>query len=299
MITEQQKIAVVTGASSGIGYGIAQGLVLSGFHVIITGRNESAGVEAISRLRHEAQTGTVDFVQADSSKKIDMEQLALHIQERLGRLDVLVNNAGYVTGVRQVSNDGLEMNLAVNHLMPLYLTYLLFPLLQQSSDARVVNLLTQNHRFVKRKWLDDMNSEQYFQGMDAYGKTKLYNLLCLYRISVEQEHVKMFAADPGGNDTALMKTAMASVPPQMKIGMAIVRPFFSRVLAKKTLADGAKSGIQAAISQEYRTKAGLYLNEKAMIEQSSKRSYDKFLQDKVWRASQEMLGIDFSQVLHK
>ncbi len=173
----QDKIILVTGATSGIGEVTARELARQGAHIIILARS----AEKAKRTQQEiiATTGNkqVDVVLADLSVLQQVRDVAAKIHATYPRLDVLVNNAGLMFGAeRQVSPDGYEMTLATNHLGPFLLTSLLLDLLQKSPAARIVNVASMAYRFSKPT-LDDLQSERSYSAMWEYGTTKLWNIM--------------------------------------------------------------------------------------------------------------------------
>jgi retinol dehydrogenase-12 len=173
----QDKIMLVTGATSGIGEVTARELARQGAHVILLARNR----QKAERTQHEiiAATGNskVDIVIADLSVLQQVRDVAAQLHDKYSRLDVLVNNAGLMFGAeREVSADGYEMTLATNHLGPFLLTSLLLDLLQKSPAARIVNVASMAYRFSKPT-LTDLQSEQSYSPVWEYGNTKLWNIM--------------------------------------------------------------------------------------------------------------------------
>ncbi|QKG57784.1 SDR family oxidoreductase [Hymenobacter sp. BRD128] len=173
----QDKIILVTGATSGIGEVTARELARQGAHVIILARNR----QKAERTRQEiiATTGNqrVDVVLADLSLMQQVRDVAAQLHDKYPRLDVLVNNAGLMFGAeRELSADGYEMTLATNHLGPFLLTSLLLDLLQKSPAARIVNVASMAYRFSKPT-LDDLQSERSYSPVWEYGNTKLWNIM--------------------------------------------------------------------------------------------------------------------------
>ena len=173
----QDKIILVTGATSGIGEVTARELARQGAHVIILARNRSKAEHTQREIIAATGNERVDIVLADLSVLSQVRDVAAQIHAKYPRLDVLVNNAGLMFGAeREVSADGYEMTLATNHLGPFLLTSLLFDLLQKSPAARIVNVASMAYRFSKPT-LDDIQSERSYSAMWEYGNTKLWNIM--------------------------------------------------------------------------------------------------------------------------
>jgi len=143
---ERDKIVLVTGATSGIGFHTARDLAARGASVLITGRDRGRGTDAARAIAAAAGHARVEFIQADHSTVGVNSQLGQAVTGRLGtlglapRLDVLVNNVGGIFATRTVTADGYEATLAVNFLAPVAGTYSLLPLLRASGSSRCVNV---------------------------------------------------------------------------------------------------------------------------------------------------------------
>ena len=155
------KICLVTGATSGIGLVTAQVLAQQGATLIIVARNAERGAATASRIRQETGNPDVELMVADLSVQAQVRRLASEIQQRIVRLDVLVNNAGAFFARRQLSQDGLEMTFALNHLAYFLLSNLLFDSLKAAHSARIVNVSSEAHR---RAHLDfaDLQGERHY-----------------------------------------------------------------------------------------------------------------------------------------
>jgi NAD(P)-dependent dehydrogenase (short-subunit alcohol dehydrogenase family) len=170
------RIAVVTGASAGIGLYTALGLARAGLHVVMTGR-DGARTEAARRFVAERASGVqLDTLLADFASLAEVRRLAEEILARHNRLDVLVNNAGLFSPHYRLSADGFEMTFAVNHLAPFLLTNLLLDRLKACAPSRIVTVASEAHR---RGRLDfaDLAHSGHRPGIAAYNRSKLCNIL--------------------------------------------------------------------------------------------------------------------------
>ena len=164
------RVTFVTGATSGLGRAVVDTLAARGGRLILHGRNPERLGELASELRGTA--AQIDVVQADLSDLEQVRQLAADVAELTDHLDVLVHNAGVgkgATDTRQVSVDGYELRLAVNHLAPFALTYGLLPLLESGGPSRVVNVASSTQQPV------DFNDPQLVHGYSgdrAYAQSK-------------------------------------------------------------------------------------------------------------------------------
>lgn len=177
MVDLQDKIILVTGATSGIGEVTARELAQRGAHVIMLARNRQKAERTQQELKASTGNQQVDVVIADLSVMQQVRDVAAQLHDKYPRLDVLVNNAGLMFGAeRELSADGYEMTLATNHLGPFLLTSLLLDLLQKSPAARIVNVASMAYRFSKPT-LDDLQSERDYSPVWEYGNTKLWNIM--------------------------------------------------------------------------------------------------------------------------
>ena len=162
----QDKIVLITGATSGIGYQSALALAGMGAQVIVTGRRRQNAEEAVARLKSTSGNARVDFLLADLSKQADIHALAESFKAKYPRLNVLINNAGLATSARQITTDGVEAMFAVNVVAPFMLTTLLVDLLKASPSGRVVTLMGGD---VPGKLdTDNLQAERSFDGLSSY-----------------------------------------------------------------------------------------------------------------------------------
>jgi NAD(P)-dependent dehydrogenase (short-subunit alcohol dehydrogenase family) len=133
-----QRIVLVTDPPTGSA-ARWQALAAQGAHVIVHGRNVERGRAVVDQITASG-TGSARFYQADFSSLADVRRLAADIRRDYDRLDLLINNAGIITQERRVSADGVEMQLAVNYLAGVQLTYALLPLLENGRAPRIVNV---------------------------------------------------------------------------------------------------------------------------------------------------------------
>jgi len=185
---------VVTGGTGGLGKAIAARLARDGHRVVIVGRGPSAEVKA------------------DLSRLSEVRRAA----EALESVDVLINNAGVSKAHRDVTEDGLEMTFAVNHMAPFVLSNLLLP-------KKIITIASEQHRFVRAIPWNDLQAERRFRQLEQYSLTKLYNILFtreLARRAMGQGHV-VNAISPGFLRTNLGREATGS----FRVFLALATPF--------------------------------------------------------------------------
>ena len=152
------RIALVTGANSGLGLETARALAQRGATVLLACRQRSRGEAVRQQLLPLARAG-LELVDLDLADLASVAAAASHVQREFGRLDLLINNAGLMAPPRSLSREGYELQFAVNHLGHFYLTNLLLPDLKYSAPSRVVNLTCRNYLKAKINF-EDLNSSQ-------------------------------------------------------------------------------------------------------------------------------------------
>ena len=171
-----ERIAIVTGASSGIGLHTALGLARTGMRVVMVGRDR-ARTEAARRLATERSgSDRIDIALADFSRLAEVRHLADQLLSAGDRLDLLVNNAGLMSPKCRFSFDGFELTFAVNHLAPFLLTNLLLERLKASGPSRIVTVASEAHHG-HRLNLADVARPHDWGTLRAYGRSKLCNIL--------------------------------------------------------------------------------------------------------------------------
>ena len=177
------KVCVVTGANSGIGRVAALSLAEQGATVVLVCRNEERGAPVLEEIERRGGVGSATLLTADLASQRQVRDVAAAFLERFDRLDALINNAGIAGwGSRLVTEDGLELTFAVNHLAPFLLTDLLLDRLKASAPARVVTVSSAAHKSFRLDF-DDLQGERRYSGFGAYSRSKLANILFTRELS--------------------------------------------------------------------------------------------------------------------
>jgi NAD(P)-dependent dehydrogenase (short-subunit alcohol dehydrogenase family) len=209
MANNQSRVAVITGASSGIGRQSAKALARQGWRIIGTGRNPERIASAQAEFRAASTGGEVDMLQADLSLMASVEETAQQIAALTDRVHLLVNNAGGMTSEKVITPEGLEANFAGNHLGPFLLTRLLLPLLRKAASGmpmgtvRILNTSSDASEMIPAINLDDMQSLERFSPGLAYCTGKLANVLFARGLAnrLGGEGIVAHAFHPGAVDT--------------------------------------------------------------------------------------------------
>lgn len=208
MPSQQGRIALVTGGTSGMGYEDALALSRAGAEVIIAARNPERGAEAVARIQASVPNAKVRFEAVDLADLSSVRALADRLNQKLPRLDVLINNAAIMSPPeRGTSEEGLELQFATNYLGHFALTGLLVPLLQESSDARVVSVSSIAAARGAMNF-EDLQSEQEYNPFGAYAQSKLAILHWAFALQRRSEAagwgIRSIAAHPGVAVTELI-----------------------------------------------------------------------------------------------
>lgn len=289
--SDDGKIYMVTGATSGIGKVTARELAQRGARVVIVSRNPEKCTATVEEIRRKSGNRNVDYLVADLSSQDQIRHLINQFHQRYDRLDVLVNNAGGIFLRRRESVDGIEMTWALNHLNYFLLTNLLLETLiasgEPGSASRIVNVSSGAHRGARINF-DDLQGEDRYSGMEAYGQSKLANVLFTYqldhrlemadvgdRVSVNALHPGFVSTNLVGDNSWLIRLAMR----------------FIYFFAGKSPEEGAQTSIYLASSPEVEGIAGKYFVDCEPV-QTSLLSYDENIAERLWQVSLEMTGLE-------
>lgn len=208
------RLALITGASSGLGLESARALVARGATVILGCRSRARAERARQELLGAvADGGAVDLLDLDLADLASVLAAAQQLAERYGRLDLLINNAGVMGLPRALTRDGFELQFGINHLGHFALTQALMPLLRGRPDARVVTV-TSGAQYFGRIDYDDLQGERRYDRWKAYGQSKLANVMFARelqrRLDAEDAGVRSLAAHPGVARTNLQPASVAA-----------------------------------------------------------------------------------------
>jgi NAD(P)-dependent dehydrogenase (short-subunit alcohol dehydrogenase family) len=283
----KNKIALVTGGNSGIGLVTVTELAKLGATIILVARDRSKGQVALEQAKRDSGSANIHLMLADLSLQIDVRNLALEVQNRFPRLDLLVNNAALVPAVRQVTAEGMETQLAVNHLAPFLLTNLLLEHLKKSDQGRAVTVSSVAHGSGKANFADIQSEHEYDQrsaptkGWQTYCNTKLFNILFSNELArrLEGTRVTSNALHPGVIGTNLWRTL--PTPMRWIANLTMVKP-----------ARGARTSIYLSSSPEVKNVTGKYYFDNCNQVEPSDLAKDVGLQQDLWAISEKLTGLN-------
>jgi NAD(P)-dependent dehydrogenase (short-subunit alcohol dehydrogenase family) len=220
------RIAVVTGANSGLGLVTARELARKGALVVLACRNMEKGRAALAEVEGAASGPVPELEELDLASLDSVRGFAERFKAMHDGLDLLINNAGVMAPPRRRTADGFELQFGTNHLGHFALTGLLLLLMEGREDARVVTLSSNAHKFGRISF-DNLNGDRRYFRWNAYGQSKLANLLFALeldrRLRARDSTVKSLAAHPGYAATNLQSAAAPLVDRLvMKIGNAVI-----------------------------------------------------------------------------
>ena len=206
------RLALVTGANSGLGLETARALAARGARVLLACRDPERGEQARQALAPIASAG-IEVLAMDLADLASVARAAEQVATDHGQLDLLINNAGVMAPPRQLSRQGYELQFAVNHLGHFALTQALLPLLKARAGARVVHVSSGAHYF-GRITFNDLQGERRYDAWAAYAQSKLANVMTALELQQQLEAsgsaVLSVAAHPGLARTNLQPTSVAA-----------------------------------------------------------------------------------------
>ncbi len=285
---QQGRLAVVTGANTGLGFETAQVLATGGATVVLAVRNVEKGKQAATRIVAAAPGATVTVQELDLSSLDSVRAAAAELRAGHPGIDLLICNAGVMYPPRQTTHDGFELQFGTNHLGHFALTGLLLEQMLPVPGSRVVTVSSVGHRVRARINFDDLQWERSYSRVGAYGQSKLANLMFTYelqrRLSGAGTTIAV-AAHPGFAATELMRhTPMA----------AVVTPLFSQNAAMGALPVLRAATDPSVLGGQYYGPGGfLGLRGYPELAASSRRSHDEAVQRRLWAVSEDLTGVTF------
>ncbi len=272
------KTCLVTGANRGIGFEVAARLLSLGCEVWLGARTAERGEFARRALR--LRTGRdVHVVVMDLSSQASIRTAARQWSFGAGRLDVLIHNAATIPQRRLETIDGIEMQLAVNHLASFLLTHLLMPQLVAAPAARVIVVSSNAHARAALD-LDDLQATARYKRRARYQATKLANVLFVQALArrLEGTRVSVNAVRPGTINTGLVRDFL------WPFG------FLRWIVGGSTPGRGASPIVRVALDPELAGITGGYFD-RHRLRRAAPRALDPALQEQLWQRSAELVGV--------
>ena len=244
-------VAVVTGATSGLGLEVTRELAGAGAHVVLATRNADKTIDVMSRLRASDPAASLAHVPCDLSDLDSVRGAVSTLHDELDHIDVLVNNAGIMAPPRSYTAQGFELQLGVNHLGHMALTLGVLDLVTAADAGRVVTVSSAAHRMGTIHF-DDLDAHRGYERWGRYGQSKLANLLFTLhlqrRLEAANERAIAVAAHPGWSATDLQGSAPAQGDGLMPRINALAGAVGNRLFAQDA-ARGAEPTVFAAVGE--------------------------------------------------
>jgi NAD(P)-dependent dehydrogenase (short-subunit alcohol dehydrogenase family) len=288
------KLALITGATGGLGYETALELARAGADVVLTGRNADKGAAALARIRAEVPGAKVSYESLDLSALANVAAFAERFAGAHGHLDILVNNAGVMAPPQRVlSSDGLELQFATNYLSHFALTARLLPQLVAAPTPRVVPLASIAARQGRIDFAN-LQSERHYEPMVAYSQSKLACLMFGFELQRRSDAngwgIASIAAHPGVARTELVVNGMGNASPA-----GLARRYLS--LLFQPVPQAALPTLMAAIDPH--ATPGGYYGPQALFEirgrpgaaSAPPQSLDLAVARRLWEVSEELSSV--------
>jgi NAD(P)-dependent dehydrogenase (short-subunit alcohol dehydrogenase family) len=290
------RVAVITGANSGLGLETARVLAQHGALVVLAGRDPGRTATAAEAIRTDtgaqAETAELDLASLESVRKAGADLTA-----RFPRLDLLINNAGLMFPPYGLTKDGFELQFGTNHLGHFALTGLLMPSLLATPGSRVVTLSSNGHRAGRMNFAD-LQSARHYQKYTAYGRSKLANLMFTYelqrRLSAARAQTVALAAHPGTARTELTRHMSTLSNAAMSPKYEAVNHWFVQDAKMGVLPTLRAATDPNAVGGTYYGPNGPFqMTGYPVVVTSSGRSHNKEAQRRLWVESEQLTQISY------
>ncbi|GID25427.1 SDR family NAD(P)-dependent oxidoreductase [Paractinoplanes brasiliensis] len=282
------RVAIVTGANTGLGYETARALAEHGATVVLAVRNIEKGRQAAARINGDVTVQALDLTSLASIRSAAADLRAAH-----PRIDLLINNAGVMYTPRQTTADGFEMQFGTNHLGHFALTGLLLDRLLPVPGSRVVTVSSGGHRIRADIHFDDLQWEHAYSRVAAYGQSKLANLMFTYELQrrlTPHGATIAVAAHPGVSNTELIR----HTPTAVRLPIT-----WLATLLTQNAEMGALPTLRAATDPN--VTGGQYYGPGNLLQirgypkqvTSSPASHNKTIQQRLWTVSEQLTGVTY------
>ena len=285
---QRGRVAIVTGANTGLGFETARMLAEHGATVILAVRDVEKGQKAAARIAGNVVVQALDLTSLDS-----IRTAAAHLRAAHQRIDLLINNAGVMYTPKQTTSDGFELQFGTNHLGHFALTGLLLDRLLAVPGSRIVTVSSTGHRIRAAIHFDDLNWERSYSRVAAYGQAKLANLMFTYELQrrlAPHGTTAAVAAHPGVSNTELVRNA----PAALRVPVTRLSPLLTQKAEMGALPTVRAATDPSVLGGQYygpgnRGEVRGY----PKVVTSSPASYDQALQRRLWTVSEQLTGVTF------
>lgn len=279
------KTLIISGATNGIGKAAIKELAKKKPKIFFTYRNKILADNLIAEIKKELPECEIEGVYCDFSSQESIRKCTEEINNASKVIDILINNAGVVNTSYQETLDGIENTFAVNHIGYFLFTNLLLEKMKGIAEARIINVSSAAHGFIKKIQWEDINFRNNFrQGLKVYSQSKLANMLFTRYLAIKlsTENISVNAIHPGGVNTELGGQNKTWYSKPLKL---ILKPFFRSPLK------GAGSIIYLATKQDDGITGEYFVDSKV----AKSTSYSKNLEEahKLWSLSEKMVNQKF------
>ncbi|OBY32420.1 SDR family NAD(P)-dependent oxidoreductase [Mycolicibacter kumamotonensis] len=286
------RVAVITGANTGLGFETAAALAAQGARVVLAVRNLEKGKDAESLIRRRSPGADVTLQELDLTSLDSIRSAAAQLRADHDRIDLLINNAGVMYPPKATTKDGFELQFGTNHLGHFALTGLLLDRLLPVAGSRVVTVSSVGHRIRADIHFDDLQWQRRYNRVEAYGQSKLANLMFTYELQRRlAPHATTIAtaAHPGGSNTDLMR----HLPRWAAAAYPLIKPLFQGADMGALPSLRAASDPQALGGQYFGPDGFAQGRGYPTVVKSSRKSHDVDAQKRLWTVSEELTGVVF------
>ncbi|KAJ9076005.1 Retinol dehydrogenase 12 [Entomophthora muscae] len=286
----EQKVAIVTGANTGIGFETARALGKAGYRVILACRSQMKAEKAIGEILKDYPTSNLKFMELDLASFNSVRRFAEKFNEQETQLDLLINNAGImILPTYQETEDGNEMQYQVNYLSTFLLTRLLISKLKAAKQSKIINLSSLAHYNAGECDFSTVNNKESYCPNTSYCLSKAALIMMTYSLNkkLADSDIKAYAVHPGIVHTELLRYRS-------------VLYFFSNIVGKymiKSALEGALTVIRLSLvseegSQDIADPSIYYTDDLPM--QPLVWTRDQANQESLWRETSKALCLDES-----
>jgi NAD(P)-dependent dehydrogenase (short-subunit alcohol dehydrogenase family) len=292
------KIFVITGANSGLGYECSKTLAEKGATVVMTARNMQKGEQAKTGILSVQPEATLDLMQLDVGDLGSVRDFVAAFKAKYDRLDVLLNNAGVMAIPRQETPDGFEMQLGVNHLGHFALTGLLLDTITQTPKARIHNV-SSSANYMGTINFDDLMGENEYSRWDAYGQSKLANIFFTFELQKRLTTAGYGTIANTSHPGLVIGNLQSNSVEQSGTKLEALGYRFSRLFLAQDIEMGVLPMLYGMTAED--AKGGVFYGPNAFNlrgypaeKKVNKEAYDPEALKRFWTVSEELTSVQYS-----